>query len=706
MSQVPPFQECVRQSEYCSKTSQRRFSSRLASAVSRPPSRRLLYETLEARQLLSVANSAQQQTLADLPVAAQEAVSAAMTREQSAYPSVQEAKLTASGGAAGDNSGFSVAISGSTVVVGAPWATVNDHSQQGAAYIFTESGSVWTQAAELTASDGHSDDGFGYSVAISGNTVVVGSDILLKGAAYVFTKPGSGWTNMTQTAKLTDGAVKDDFGNSVSITGKTVVVGAPAAPVGGVCPGAAYVFTERGSAWTSMTPTAELTASDGQQSDGFGDSVSISGSTVVAGAPYNNNQGAAYVFTERGSAWTGMTQTAKLTASDGAAADLFGNSVSISGNTVVVGAPRATVNGHSQQGAAYVFTKSALGWGDMTQTAKLTASDGAAQDTFGYAVSISGNTLVVGAPSATIGSNTAQGAAYVFTEPGSAWTDMTQTAKLTATNGQLGDCFGFSMAISDNTLALGAPSARVGNNSGQGAAYIFVEPPAVKGVACSGGPAAGGTPVTITGTGFTGATAVNFGTTKATHFTIVSSTEITAKSPAGTGVVDVSVTTPKGTSAVNRPADEFSYAPVVTKISPSQGSATGGTTVTITGTNLLHAETVDFGTVAGKITKDTATQIVVKSPEGTGTVNVTVTAAGGTSASYQFTYVAAPAGAFAQTANAKMSSLSSAVISASPAAAPSLGGASTNGVAVDAALRTLLSDDSNVTGKPRLLFEP
>ena len=148
----------------------------------------------------------------------------------------------------------------------------------------------------------------------------------------------------------------------------------------------------------------------------------------------------------------------------------------------------ATVNGHSQQGAAYVFTKSALVGADMTQTAKLTASDGAAHDNFGYAVSISGNTLVVGAHYATIGSNTAQGAAYVFTEPGSAWTDMTQTAKLTATNGQLGDCFGFSMAISDNTLAASKRIGQGRRRPGQGDAYIFVEPPAVKGVACRGGP--------------------------------------------------------------------------------------------------------------------------------------------------------------------------------------------------------------------------
>ena len=103
------------------------------------------------------------------------------------------------------------------------------------------------------------------------------------------------------------------------------------------------------------------------------------------------------MFTEPGSGWANMTQTAKLTASDGAAGDDFGYSVSISGNTVVVGASRATVGGNSGQGAAYVFTEPGSGWANMTQTAKLTASDGAADDDFGDSVSISGNTVVVGA---------------------------------------------------------------------------------------------------------------------------------------------------------------------------------------------------------------------------------------------------------------------------------------------------------------------
>ena len=165
------------------------------------------------------------------------------------------------------------------------------------------------------------------------------------------------------------------------------------------------------------------------------------------------------MFTEPGSGWANMTQTAKLTASDGAADDDFGDSVSISGNTVVVGAADATVGANSGQGAAYVFTEPGSGWANMTQTAKLTASDGAAGDDFGFSVSISGNTVVVGAPNATVGGNAGQGAAYVFTEPGSGWANMTQTAKLTASDGAAGDDFGYSVSISGNTVVVGARRA-------------------------------------------------------------------------------------------------------------------------------------------------------------------------------------------------------------------------------------------------------
>ena len=522
-------------------------------------------------------------------------------------PFVQTAKLTASDGAANDSFGYSVSMSGNTLVVGAPNATVGGNNYQGAAYVFTESGSAWTQVAKLTASDGAASDCFGYSVSISGNTLVVGAWFATvggnseQGAAYVFTESGSAWT---QVAKLTasDGAADDSFGSSVSISGNTLVVGAQGAPGNGE-QGAAYVFTEPGSGWAgNLTQTAKLTASDGTADDSFGSSVSISGNTLVVGADGatvdGNAQGAAYVFTESGSAWT---QVAKLTASD-SAASFFGWSVSISGNTVVIGAPYATVGGNSEQGTAYVFTEPVSDWADMTQTAELTASDGAADDLFGSSVSISGNTVVIGALYATVGGNTNQGETYVFTEPTSGWVgNMTQTAKLTAPDGAADESFGSSVSISGNTVVVGAVNATVGGNSEQGAAYVFgTLAPVVTGIAPSSGPAAGGTTVTITGTGFTGATAVDFGTVAATSFVVDSDTQITATSPGeSAGAVDVAVTTAGGTSATSS-ADQFTYLallPTLTSLQVSAATVAFGQSVTLTAT--VTAALATTGTPSG-----------------------------------------------------------------------------------------------------------
>ena len=217
-----------------------------------------------------------------------------------------------------------------------------------------------------------------------------------------------------------------------------------------------------------------LVASDGGQYDHFGDSVSISGDTVVVGSPQTGDimgqfrgPGAAYVFVKPAAGWDSfglgsMNETAKLTASDGGLGSRFGWSVSISGNTVVVG----RTNG---QGAAYVFAKPGAGWARMNETAELTASDGASGDYFGWSVSNSGNTVVVGAYNADSG----LGATYVFTKPGSVWASMTQTAKLTVSDGAAGDSFGTSVSVSGNTLVAGAPYATVGDNGQQGVAYVF-----------------------------------------------------------------------------------------------------------------------------------------------------------------------------------------------------------------------------------------
>jgi FG-GAP repeat len=243
--------------------------------------------------------------------------------------------------------------------------------------------SAAVQDFTLTASDGANDNLFGASVAIDGNTVVVGAYYHLgrTGEAYVFVKPASGWKNMTQTAKLTasDGSKGDDFGQSVSISGNTVVIGAPSATVNGNSgQGAAYVFVESSEGWTNMTETAKVVASDGFPAAVFGSSVAVGDNTVVAGAPALSvsSPGSAYIFVEPKGGWTNMTQTAELMASSGVAGDDFGNAVSISGSTVIVGAYEPNLG----PGAAYIFVEPQTGWANMTETAALTASDGLSDD--------------------------------------------------------------------------------------------------------------------------------------------------------------------------------------------------------------------------------------------------------------------------------------------------------------------------------------
>jgi hypothetical protein len=343
----------------------------------------------------------------------------------------QTAKLTAFDGGAGENFGISVAIDGDTVVVSAYFDDIEATADQGSAYVFVKPAGGWadmTETAKLTATDGAAGDRFGRCVSISGDTVVAGAyyaDVASnadQGAAYVFVKPAGGWADMTETAKLTasDGAASDRFGISVGISGDAVVVGADIDDVGGITDqGSAYVFVKPAGGWADMTQTGKLTAADGAAGDRFGVYVANSGDTVVAGSVLddsgaNTDQGSAYVFVKPESGWADMTQTAKLMASDGAASDYLGNSVAVSGDRVVVGAYIDDIGSNANQGSAYVFEKPASGWADMTETAKLTASDGAAQNYFGNSSSISGDTVVVGAFLHDIGAADEAGSVYVF----------------------------------------------------------------------------------------------------------------------------------------------------------------------------------------------------------------------------------------------------------------------------------------------------
>lgn len=376
----------------------------------------------------------------------------------------QQQKLTASAGAAFDLFGGSVSISGDTIIVGSVGDTVGGMSAQGSAYIFTRSGTVWTQQQKLTAADGASDDSFGSSVVVSGNTAIIGAygDDNYKGAAYVFVRSGTIWS---QQQKLTasDGAADDTFGVGVAISSETVIVGAYGDDNS---KGSAYVFVRSGTSWTQQQ---KLTAADGAAVDYFGSSVAISGDTVIVSAFQNTvganaNQGAAYVFTRSGTSWS---QQQKLTAADGAAGDLFGSNVAISGDTAVVGAYVDDVN-FTNQGSAYVFTRSGTTW---TQQEKLTAADGAADDEFGQSVAISGNDIMVGALLDNIGTRSDQGSVYMFRVLSNTWT---QEARNVAADGEAGDEFGYSVAIFGDTAIVGAYTDDIGANTDQGSAYIFI----------------------------------------------------------------------------------------------------------------------------------------------------------------------------------------------------------------------------------------
>ena len=381
------------------------------------------------------------------------------------YAQISEFKITATDGAVSDRFGFSVSISGDYAVVGA-YLDDDNGTDAGSAYVSKRNGTSWAQEAKLLPSDGAAGDFFGWSVSISGDYAVVGAHLdndngSISGSAYVFKRTGTSWA---QEAKLlpSDGETADHFGISVSISGDYAVVGAYQDNDNGANSGSAYVFKRTGTSWTQEV---KLLPSDGAAGDFFGWSVSISGDYAVVGAfghdDNGSDAGSAYVFKRTGTSWT---QEVKLLASDGAADDLFGNSVSISGDYAVVGAFWHDDNG-SDAGSAYVFKRTGTSW---TQEVKLLASDGAADDLFGKSVSISGDYAVVGAFGHDGNGNDA-GSAYIFKRTGTSWA---QEAKLLASDGAADDWFGFSVSISGSYYIVGA-YLDDDNGSASGSAYIY-----------------------------------------------------------------------------------------------------------------------------------------------------------------------------------------------------------------------------------------
>lgn len=431
-------------------------------------------------------------------------------------PVAQQAYLKASNTGPGHSFGRAVAISGDTVVVGA----LNEGGNSGAVYVFTRSGSTWTQQAYLKADNADGADYFGHAVAISGDTLVVGAfgessnatgvnangtnnSAYQSGAAYVFTRSGGVWTQQAYLKASNTGA-GDLFGSSVAISGDTVVVGAffedsngsgingDGANNNAPDAGAAYVFVRNGGTWSQE---AFLKASNTGLNTRFGNAVAVSGDTLVVGSNrefssatgvnpvpsgYAADAGAAYVFTRSAGVWS---QQAYLKASNSGAQDFFGSAVAVDADTVIVGANNEAsnstgVNGNQTDnsltgaGAAYVFTRTGQTW---SQQAYLKEDNTAADRYFGISAAVSGNTAVIGS----------YGGPKVFTRSGGMWA---QHANFTGDNTEPDERFGYAVSISGDTVLVGADledSNATGvngdgsNNSAMdsGAAYAFLVTP-------------------------------------------------------------------------------------------------------------------------------------------------------------------------------------------------------------------------------------
>ncbi|HKG81118.1 MAG TPA: FG-GAP repeat protein [Pyrinomonadaceae bacterium] len=391
----------------------------------------------------------------------------APTAVAASTPTPIETKLLANDSDHGDQSGSAVAIQGNVAVVGAPWDSPLGVAN-GAAYVFEKTNSGWQLQQKLTADESAVFRLFGASVAIDGDRIVVGAygepnPDNFAGAAYVFVRSGSTWV-LEQKLTGSENSFSDAFGLSVAIDGDTIVCGAYGnSDFGQSEVGSAYVFRRTQNGWVEQQ---ELTASDAAPLMRFALSVGVSGGTIVVGGDGNSElgfySGAIYVFTYDGSHWT---EQQKLHAQDATASASFGYHVAISGDTIVAGAPQDSV-GTLMLGAAYVFSRKPNGW---SQERKLVGKDTNAFDGFGLRVAVDEDTIVVGSP------NDSElafrgGSAYVYKLNGQSGWSLRE--KLYPSDPAKDDTFGLAVAVSGNAVLVGVP-AKSDVAFFAGAAYVY-----------------------------------------------------------------------------------------------------------------------------------------------------------------------------------------------------------------------------------------
>ena len=409
-----------------------------------------------------------------------------LSNEVSVVPVAVPSELTkriASDATDFDYFGFSASMSGDLVLVGAPGED-GPGSDYGAAYIYgqNEGGtSNWGEVVKLTASDAQNSDEFGRSVAISGDYAIVGAHFedstgSDRGAAYLYYRDQGGTDLWGEVVKLTasDAQDWDEFGTSVTISGDYAIVGAQYEDSGGLSSGAAYVFYRNQGGTDNWGEVLKLTASDAAAGDLFGFSVALSGDYAVVGAYSEDgggaDNGAAYVYYRNQGGTDNWGEVLKLAASDAASGDLFGFSVAISGDYVVVGATRED-DGGADSGSAYIFYRNQGGadlWGEVV---KLTASDAETLDEFGVSVAINGDYVVIGA-SYEDGTGNNFGAAYIYDRNVGGQDNWGEVMKIVASDAQDGDNFGASVAVSGDFVSILAPYEEA-YETDRGALYIF-----------------------------------------------------------------------------------------------------------------------------------------------------------------------------------------------------------------------------------------
>jgi hypothetical protein len=369
--------------------------------------------------------------------------------------------------------GYSVSANGNTLAV-----ISYDDPVAGVVYVYQPTTKNWNTAklvAQLTASDGTPFT----SVAVYGNVVLAGAfyEQNSQGAVYGFIEPQGGWKNSTESFTLTasDGAAGDIFGSSVAFSNKTIVVGAPGHKIGGLTSGAAYVFTEPVSGWTSATQTAELTS--GGPGEAFGQSLAVNGPVVVVGVPEPNSNGALFVYQENVGGWQDGTETARLT-DPGSGCQQLGQAVVIVGNTVVGSFTQECQDGEAQV-PVVVYNRPGNAWTSMSvPTAKLTAKENlAGHNGFGASLALTNKFLLVGDPQFGWPKNV-DGGIFLYAAPQGGWENVvngTENEVIKPGTGGKNSLFGTSAAaLSTGALFVGAPLFVVDGNSGAGAVLIKI----------------------------------------------------------------------------------------------------------------------------------------------------------------------------------------------------------------------------------------